>query len=97
MSDDFGAKDWTEQFQKLLNPLGIPIPGLGQPTIDPDEIEKKIAELRVVENWLKTNVGMLEMTIKTLEMQKAALEAMQASSEAVKSTENRRQTRKKKK
>jgi hypothetical protein len=69
---------------------------LGQPTIDPDEIEKKIAELRVVENWLKTNVGMLEMTIKTLEMQKAALEAMQASSEAVKSTE-KRQTKKKKK
>ena len=89
MSDDFGAKDWAEQFQKLLNPLGIPIPGLGQPTIDPDDIEKKIAELRAVENWLKTNVGMLEMTIKTLEMQKAALEAMQASSEAVKSTENR--------
>ena len=53
MSDDFGAKDWGEQFQKLLNPLGIPMPGLGQPTIDPDEIEKKIAELRVVENWLK--------------------------------------------
>jgi hypothetical protein len=97
MSDDFGAKDWTEQFQKLLNPLGIPIPGLGQPTIDPDEIEKKIAELRVVEHWLKTNVGMLEMTIKTLEMQKAALEAMQASSAGVKSTENRRQTKKKKK
>ena len=97
MSDDFGAKDWTEQFQNLLNPLGIPIPGLGQPTIDPDEIEKKIAELRVVEHWLKTNVGMLEMTIKTLEMQKAALEAMQASSAAVKSTENRRQTKKKKK
>jgi hypothetical protein len=40
---------------------------------------------------------MLEMTIKTLEMQKAALEAMQASSAAVKSTENRRQTKKKKK
>ena len=97
MSDDFGAKDWTEQFQKLLNPLGIPIPGLGQPTIDPDEIEKKIAELRVVENWLKTNAGMLEMTIKTLEMQKAALEAMQVSSESVKSTENRQAKKKNKK
>jgi hypothetical protein len=69
---------------------------LGQPTIDPDEIEKKIAELRVVENWLKTNAGMLEMTIKTLEMQKAALEAMQASSEAVKSTENRQAKKNKK-
>lgn len=42
MSDDFGAKDWSEQFQKLLNPLGIPMPGLGQPTIDPDEIEKRL-------------------------------------------------------
>ena len=96
MSDDFGAKDWSEQFQKLLNPLGIPMPGLGQPTIDLDEIEKKIAELRVVENWLKTNAGMLEMTIKTLEMQKAALEAMQASADTVKSSENNRAKKKKK-
>ena len=34
MSDDFGAKDWGEQFQKLWSPLGVPIPELGQPTID---------------------------------------------------------------
>ena len=96
MSDDFGAKDWGEQFQKLFNPLGIPVAGLGQPTIDPDEIEKKIAELRVVENWLKTNLGMVDMTIKTLEMQKAAVEAMQASAEAVKSSDTN-QTKKDKK
>lgn len=92
MSDDFGAKDWGEKFQKLLNPLGIPVPGLGQATIDPVEIEKKITELRVVEAWLKTNVGMVDMTIKTLEMQKAALEAMQTSADTVKS-----QSKKKKK
>ena len=96
MSDNFEAKDWGEQFQKLFNPLGISVPGLGQPTIDPGEIEQKITELRVVENWLKTNVGMVDMTIKTLEMQKAALEAMQASADAVKSSDNTQAKKKKK-
>ena len=42
-----------------------------------EEVEKKIAELQAVENWLKMNLTFLQMTIKTLEMQKSALQTLQ--------------------
>ena len=79
MAEEFGSKEWFEHFQKMWNPMNFPFPGVVQPTLDPKEIERKIAELRAVESWLKTNVGMIEMTIKTMEMQKSALETMQES------------------
>lgn len=47
-------------------------------TIDPAEIDKKISELRVIENWLTMSVNFMQMSIKTLELQKASLEAMRA-------------------
>jgi hypothetical protein len=50
-----------------------------QPTMDIGEIDRKIAELRAVENWLRMNLGFLDMTVKTLEMQKSALQAIQES------------------
>jgi hypothetical protein len=83
VADDSGAKEWFEQFQKMWNPMNFPFPGMVQPTMDPDEIEKKIAELRAVESWLKTNLGLLEMTIKTMEMQKSALETLKESAKSV--------------
>ena len=76
MADDFGSKEWFEHFQKMWNPMNFPFPGMVQPTLDPDEIDKKIADLKAVESWLKMNVGMVEMTIKTMEMQKSALETL---------------------
>ena len=81
MTDDFGSKEWFEQFQKMWNPMNFPFPGMVQPTLDPEEIEKKIAELRAVESWLKMNVGMVEMTINTMEMQKATLETLRESAQ----------------
>ncbi|UCD69424.1 MAG: hypothetical protein JSW48_04920 [Betaproteobacteria bacterium] len=81
MSDDFGSKEWFEQFQKMWNPMNFPFPGMVQPTLDPDEIEKKIAELKAVESWLKMNVGMVEMAINTMEMQKATLETLRESAQ----------------
>lgn len=62
--------------------MNFPVPGMVQPTMDPDEIDKKIAELRAVESWLKTNLGFLEMTIKTMEMQKSALETLRESAKS---------------
>lgn len=82
MAEDFDTQEWFEQFQKMWNPMNFPFPGLVQPTIDPEEIEKKIAELKAVESWLKMNVGMIEMTVKTLEMQKSALETLRDSANA---------------
>jgi hypothetical protein len=70
-------KDWFEFMQKMWNPMAFPLPGMVTPTVDPAELEKKIAELKAVETWLTMNVGFIQMTVKTLEMQKAALEGFQ--------------------
>jgi hypothetical protein len=76
MADDIWSKDMLEFMQKMWNPMGFPLPGMVAPTISVEEIERKLGELRSVENWLKMNLGLLQMTIKTLEMQKTALETL---------------------
>ena len=71
-------KDWLEFMQKMWNPLSFPVPGMGMPTVNIEEVEKKIGELKTVETWLTMNIGFIQMTVKTLEMQKAALESIAA-------------------
>ena len=41
--------------------------------MDPDELEKKITDLRAVENWLKLNLSMLSSTIQGMEVQLATI------------------------
>ena len=48
------------------------------PLLDPNDIEKRIADLKSVESWLSMNMNVLRMTIQGLEMQKATLAAFQA-------------------
>jgi len=48
-------------------------------TLDPAEIGRKIAELRVIENWLTMSLNFMQMSIKTLELQQASLESLRAS------------------
>jgi hypothetical protein len=79
MAEDIWSKDMLEFMQKMWNPLGFPLPGMVAPTVNVEEIERKLGELRSVENWLKMNLGLLQMTIKTLEMQKSALETLSAA------------------
>ena len=76
------SKELFEFFQKMWNPLSFPIPGMFQPTMSVEEVEKKLAELQSVENWLKMNLTFLQMTMKTLEMQKSALQTIQESAAA---------------
>ena len=75
-------KDMFEFMQKMWNPMSFPLPGMIAPTVDPNEIERKIQELKAVETWLTMNVGLVQMTIQTLQMQKAALESLAAASKA---------------
>jgi hypothetical protein len=82
MADPNSPQDPFEMFRRLWGPLGIPLPGMTMPTLDPGEIEKRIAELKAVEGWLSMNLNMLRMAIQGLEMQKAALEAMRATAQA---------------
>ena len=78
-------KDWLEFMQKMWNPMSFPMPGMAMPTVNVDEVERKISELKAVETWLTMQVGLLQMTVKTLEMQKAALESLAAGAKPKKS------------
>jgi len=71
------APDPFEMFRRLWGPLGVPLPGMAMPTLDPHEVEKRIADLRSIEGWLTMNLNMVKFSIQGLEMQKAALQAMQ--------------------
>ncbi len=82
MADQQTPQDPFEMFRRLWGPLGIPVPGMAMPTLDPQEVEKRIAELRAVDAWLSMNLNMLRMAIQGLEVQKAALQAMKAAAEA---------------
>ena len=77
MADDKAPQDPFEMFRRLWGPLGVPIPGMAMPTLDPQEVEKRIADLRSVEGWLTMNLNMVKLSIQGLEMQKATLQAMQ--------------------
>ena len=81
MAED-SSKELFEFFQKMWNPMSFPIPGMFQPTMSVEEVEKKIAELQSVENWLKMNLTFVQMTVKTLEMQKSALQSIHDSAAA---------------
>jgi hypothetical protein len=58
--------------------MPFPNPATMFATLDPAEIDRKIGELRVIENWLAMSQNFMQMSIKTLELQKASLEAMRA-------------------
>ena len=59
--------------------MPFPNPAAMFAALDPVEIDRKIAELRVIENWLTMSASMMQMSIKTMELQKASLEAMRGS------------------
>ena len=82
MADPQTPHDPFEVFRRLWGPLGVPVPGMAMPTLDPQEVEKRIAELKSVEGWLAMNLNMLRMAIQGLEMQKAGLQAMRAGADA---------------
>lgn len=76
------SNDPMEFLKSLWGSTGMPLPGLVTPTLDTDELEKRITDLKAVEGWLKTNLGMLQMTIQGLEVQRATLTALQAISQS---------------
>jgi hypothetical protein len=79
--------DPMEFLKSLWGNTGMPLPGLVTPTLDTNELEKRIADLKAVEGWLKTNLGMLQMTIQGLEVQRATLSAFQAISQSASNSE----------
>jgi len=82
MAESNPPQDPFEMFRRLWGPLGLPVPGMAVPTMDPKEVEKRIAELRSVESWLQVNLNMVHFAVQGLEMQRSALLAMGAGAPA---------------
>jgi hypothetical protein len=85
MSDPSQMPDPLEMLKKMWAPMGLPMPGMPgmvTPSFNVAEIEKRIADLKSVENWLSMNLNMLRMNIQGLEMQKATIAAMQQGMQA---------------
>jgi hypothetical protein len=62
--------------QGLVKNAGSALPSIGQwvaPTLNPEELEKRIEELRTVQFWLEQNARMLDATIQALEVQRMTL------------------------
>lgn len=68
--------------QGMWNQMGFQLPGMVTPTLDEGELDKQIKDLKSVENWLRMNLSMLQMTIQNLEMQKSALGTFRSMSES---------------
>jgi hypothetical protein len=73
MSKPVTPQDMFDMWQKMVNPGAYPLQSLMFPVLDPKELEKKIHDLEVVEHWLKANLNMLQLTIKSLQYQRAML------------------------
>jgi hypothetical protein len=80
-----GATEFTKMvpgfdfLQGLLKNAGAGLPNMAQwiaPTLNPEELEKRIDELRTVQFWLEQNARMLGATIQALEVQRMTLSTL---------------------
>jgi len=65
--------------QGLVKNAGQALPSMGQwvaPSLDPEELQKRIDELKTVQFWLESNAKMLGTTIQALEVQKMTLSTL---------------------
>lgn len=83
-------QDWLKAAGSALPHLqgtqGGSTPSWSLPTLDPDELDKRIQDLRTVQFWLEQNARMIAMTIQGLEVQKmtlTTLKGMNVSMDAV--------------
>jgi hypothetical protein len=68
--------------QGLMKNVGNAIPGLPAmsqwvaPTLDPEELDKRIQELKTVQFWLEQNARLMSTTIQALEVQRMTLSTL---------------------
>ena len=78
MSNPTPPKDPMELIKSMWSTMGLNLPAMVTPTLDVKELDKRIADLRAVEGWLKMNLSMLQMSIQGMEMQRTTLAAVQS-------------------
>jgi len=86
MADHGNVLPWAEFFTAGLARLQpgaaspTAAPGFVVPSFDPQELDRRIQELKTVQAWLDVNAKMLATTIQALEVQRNTLIAVQALS-----------------
>jgi hypothetical protein len=83
MTKPVTPQEMFDLWQKMVNPGAYPLQSLMFPVLDAKELDKKIAELETVEHWLKANLAMLQLTIKSLDFQKQLLEGGEGTKKAM--------------
>lgn len=89
-----GMTDTLEFVKNLWGGMNIPgavpgmpsipgMPGLSNPGLSVEDLDKKIADLKTVESWLNLNLGMLRGTIQALEVQRGTLAALKAMGDSM--------------
>ncbi|AWW48650.1 hypothetical protein G6675_06550 [Polynucleobacter paneuropaeus] len=78
-----GQFPFTADSSKAGNGFSGAFPGL-----DVDELEKRIKDLKSVENWLNLNLNILKSTIQGLEVQHATMMALKSFGDAVSASAN---------
>jgi hypothetical protein len=73
-----GQFPFTTDASKAAGGFSSAFPGL-----DVDELEKRIKDLKSVENWLNLNLNILKSTIQGLEVQHATMMALKSFGDAV--------------
>jgi len=73
-----GQFPFTADASKAAGGFASAFPGL-----DVDELEKRIKDLKSVENWLNLNLNILKSTIQGLEVQHATMMALKSFGDAV--------------
>jgi hypothetical protein len=58
----------------------LSIPGVMSPTTDLDELDKRISDLKAVDQWLNINLNMLRATIQALEIQRGTIATLKSFS-----------------
>ena len=85
MTKPVTPQEMFDLWQKMVNPGAYPLQSLMFPVLDPKELDRKIAELEVVEHWLKANINMIQLTVKSLQYQRAMLKGGEKFQEEMKS------------
>lgn len=83
MTKPVTPQEMFDLWQKMVNPGGYPLQSLMFPVMDAKEIDRRVSELQVVEQWLRANLNMLQMSIKSLEYQRALLKGGEKFSESL--------------
>ncbi|QEI04804.1 transcriptional regulator [Pigmentiphaga aceris] len=69
---DMLNKVWTN-----LGTMGTSAPAFG-PGFKPEDLDRRITDLKAVENWLRVNQALLQSTIQGLEVQRATFATLQS-------------------